>query len=104
MVELNHRDINWIPEHHIANGQHRKVAGKPRRDWNDLAVTASGVPAGSRSGRADDPAYPRTVGLSAPSPNSNAAFGSRGHGIFIGPSIDELVRPNPDDPKNPARA
>lgn len=91
MVELN-QGINWIPEH-IRDGQFGKWL-ENARDWNIARNRFWGAPI--PVWQSDDPAYPRTD-----------VYGSieeleRDFGVKVNdlhrPEIDNLTRPNPDDP------
>src|SRR5690606_18002470 len=91
MLELN-QEINWVPDH-IRDGQFGKWL-ENARDWSITRNRFWGSPI--PVWKSDDPAYPRTD-----------VYGSleeleRDFGVKVTdlhrPGIDELVRPNPDDP------
>lgn len=91
MVELN-KQVNWIPEH-IRDGQFGLWL-EGARDWAISRTRFWGAPL--PVWRSDDPLHPRID-----------VYGSveeleRDFGVKVGdlhrPFIDELTRPNPDDP------
>ena len=92
MVELNHNEIKWIPEH-IRDGQFGKWL-ENARDWNISRTRYWGSPI--PVWESDDPAYPRTD-VYGSLDELEADFGVRPASLHR-PDIDELVRPNPDDP------
>ncbi|AWB84345.1 isoleucine--tRNA ligase [Corynebacterium liangguodongii] len=91
MVELN-QQIEWIPEH-IRDGQFGKWL-EGARDWNISRTRYWGSPVPAWV--SDDPAYPR-VDVYGSLDELERDFGVRPESLHR-PHIDELTRPNPDDP------
>ncbi|QDU67887.1 isoleucine--tRNA ligase [Engelhardtia mirabilis] len=91
MVQLN-QEIHWIPEH-IRDGQFgRWLEGA--RDWSISRNRFFGTPI--PIWRSDDPTYPR-VDVYGSIAELEADFGVKITDLHR-PMIDELTRPNPDDP------
>ncbi|WIM66965.1 isoleucine--tRNA ligase [Corynebacterium breve] len=92
MVELNHEQIEWVPEH-IRDGQFGKWL-QNARDWNISRTRYWGSPI--PVWQSDDPEYPRTD-VYGSLDELERDFGVRPESLHR-PYIDELTRPNPDDP------
>ena len=91
MVELN-QDITWVPEH-VKDGSFGKWL-ENARDWaiSRNRFWGSPIPVW----KSDDPTYPR-VDVYGSIGELQADFGVIVQDLHR-PAIDELVRPNPDDP------
>ena len=91
LVELN-QDINWIPDN-VQNGRFGKWL-EGARDWSISRNRFWGSPI--PVWRSDNPEYPR-IDVYGSLDELEADFGVRPTNLHR-PYIDELVRPNPDDP------
>ena len=97
MVELN-REITWVPEH-VKNGQFGKWL-ENARDWSITRNRFWGSPV--PVWKSDDPAYPR-LDVYGSFAEMERDFGDLprdrdGNPDLHRPFVDELTRPNPDDP------
>ncbi|MHA7155130.1 isoleucine--tRNA ligase [Arthrobacter sp. TMN-50] len=100
MVDLN-QGINWIPEN-VKDGQFGKWLANAR-DWSISRNRYWGSPI--PVWQSDDPTYPRTDVYGSLA-EIQADFGrlplnKAGEPDLHRPFIDELTRPNPDDPRSP---
>jgi isoleucyl-tRNA synthetase len=97
MLELN-QEIRWVPEH-IKDGQFGKWL-ENARDWSITRNRFWGSPV--PVWRSDDPAYPR-IDVYGSFEELERDFGDLprdqdGNPDLHRPYVDDLVRPNPDDP------
>jgi isoleucyl-tRNA synthetase len=91
LVELN-QEINWIPSH-VKDGQFGKWL-EGARDWSISRNRFWGSPI--PVWRSDNPEYPR-IDVYGSLDDIERDFGVRPKNLHR-PFIDELTRPNPDDP------
>ncbi|WP_134739599.1 isoleucine--tRNA ligase [Nocardioides sp. 503] len=97
MLELN-QEIRWVPDH-IQDGQFGKWL-ENARDWSITRNRFWGSPV--PVWKSDDPAYPRldVYGSFEEIERDFGRLPGKGDGVpdLHRPYVDELVRPNPDDP------
>ena len=91
MLELNQK-INWVPAH-VRDGAFGKWL-EGARDWSISRNRFWGAPV--PVWKSDDPRYPR-IDVYGSLDELEADFGTRPEDLHR-PGIDELTRPNPDDP------
>ncbi len=92
MLDLN-QQITWVPEH-VKDGQFGRWL-ENTRDWSISRNRFWGSPI--PVWRSDDPAYPRTD-VYGSLDELERDFGVRPDNLHR-PYVDELTRPNPDDPR-----
>ncbi len=92
MAELNRENITWVPEH-IRDGSFGKWL-ENARDWNIARNRFWGAPI--PVWRSDDPDYPR-IDVYGSIEELEKDFGVKVTNLHR-PEIDDLTRPNPDDP------
>jgi isoleucyl-tRNA synthetase len=91
MIEVN-QEINWVPGH-IRDGQFGKWL-EGARDWSISRNRFWGTPI--TVWKSDDPDYPR-IDVYGSLDELERDFGTRLNDLHR-PAVDQLVRPNPDDP------
>ncbi|WP_372729938.1 isoleucine--tRNA ligase [Nocardioides sp.] len=100
MLELN-EEIRWVPDH-IQHGQFGKWL-ENARDWSITRNRFWGSPV--PVWKSDDPTYPRVdvYGSFAEIERDfgRLPLGKDGQPDLHRPYVDDLVRPNPDDPRSP---
>ena len=94
MLELN-QEIRWVPDH-VRDGQFGRWL-ENTRPWSISRNRFWGSPI--PVWRSDDPAYPR-IDVYGSLDELERDFGVRPDDLHR-PFIDELTRPNPDDPRSP---
>ncbi|MDO9495858.1 MAG: isoleucine--tRNA ligase, partial [Nocardioides sp.] len=101
MLELN-QEIRWVPDH-IQDGQFGRWL-ENARDWSITRNRFWGSPV--PVWKSDDPAYPRldVYGSYQEIERDFGRLPSKGDGVpdLHRPYVDDLVRPNPDDPTGKA--
>jgi len=92
LIELN-EEIRWVPDH-VKYGQFGKWLGNAR-DWSITRNRFWGSPV--PVWKSDDPAYPR-IDVYGSREELERDFGVEVTDLHR-PFVDDLVRPNPDDPR-----